>query len=414
VQAAAATFRSIAWNGHEGPRPRIVIGPGVVSLEAPDASKRERALERERHRQEVDAHLLGSWLAATGQLPDDPDPTREITDWSAKSRSRMIRRLAELDWAPILDGSGIPGMSTLTYPGDWYIVAPDGKTSKGHLLMLFKRFERAWGVPWVGVWKMEFQRRGAVHYHLYSVPPVGRAGDRRRLQHAAELTAWQAAKDAGHDVGRKPYFRRVPGDGLQFREWLSLVWAEIVAHPDPEEFEKHRKAGTNVDIAEGMKTSDPKRLAVYFSKHGSYREKEYQNRVPDEWRDPGKGPGRFWGYRGLEVTTSAAEITWAEYQLLSRTLRKLSSRTRIWDSTLNGGKGGHRWVKAMRSIQVPRRHSLDPETGEVEYHMRKVTRPVRRFVRTSGFLCVNNGPKLAETLSRLRETCILDTPSDLS
>lgn len=408
VAKACRDFTSVpSWDGHEGPRPRLVIGAGALRLEAPDAAKRERALEREHHRRQVDVELLGAWYAAEGEFPRDAEPSREITGWSRKSRSNMIYTFAVLDWAPLMGEVGIPAMSTLTYPGDWYTVAPDGKASKAHLVAFFKRFERAWGAKWVGVWKMEFQRRGAVHYHLYSVPPVGKAGDFRRLEHAADLAAWQAAKDAGQKVGRKPYYRRVPGDGLSYSQWLGVVWAEIVDHPDPEELENHKKAGTSLDYAEGMRTSDPKRLAVYFAKHGTYADKEYQHTVPEEWRLPGKGPGRFWGYRGLEVSTSAVEIAWDEYQLLSRTLRKMSARTKIWDQSLNDGRGGHRWVKAVRKVSVPRGVQVDPETGEVTYRqIRSVRRPVQRFVRTSGFLCVNDGPKLAKTLSRLRTACL--------
>lgn len=406
VAKAVQDFTAVPrWNGHEGPRPRFVIGAGAVRLEAPNMAKRERALERELRRRQVDAEILAAWYTAEERFPADAEPTREITGWSRKSRSNMIYTLAVLDWSPLLSATGIPAMSTLTYPGDWYTVAPDGKTSKGHLRAFFKRYERAWGVEWIGVWKMEFQKRGAVHYHLYSVPPPGRAGDVRRAQHAAELAAWQAAKDAGHNVGRKPYYRRVPGDGLPYREWLSLVWAEIVNHPDPEQFQNHLKAGTAVDYAEGMRTSDPKRLALYFAKHGTYSAKEYQHTVPEEWREPGKGPGRFWGYRGksLKPLTAAVEIDWDEYQLISRTLRRLSRRAQIWDPTT----GRHRWVKAMRQVKVPRGIKVDTETGEVTYRqMRTVRRPVQRFSRTSGFLCVNDGPAMARILSRLRETCL--------
>ncbi len=92
---------------------------------------------------------------------------------------------------------------------------------------------------------------------------------------------------------------------------------------------------------------------------------------------------------------------------MSRTLRRLAARTRIWDQTLNRGRGGYRWVKAMRTVEVPRRPFLDQDTGEVGHRQfRKVRRPVKRFVRTSGFLCVNDGPALASTLSRLRESCL--------
>jgi len=39
---------------------------------------------------------------------------------------------------------------------------------------------------------------------------------------------------------------------VDFRTWLSVTWADIVAHPDPEQRRRHRAAGTGVDYAEGL------------------------------------------------------------------------------------------------------------------------------------------------------------------
>jgi hypothetical protein len=52
---------------------------------------------------------------------------------------------------------------------------------------------------------------------------------------------------------------------LDFRRWLSITWADIVAHPDPEQRRRHRIAGTGVDYAEGIRLTDPRRMAVYFA-----------------------------------------------------------------------------------------------------------------------------------------------------
>ncbi|PZS15424.1 MAG: hypothetical protein DLM60_17415 [Pseudonocardiales bacterium] len=40
------------------------------------------------------------------------------------------------------------------------------------------------------------------------------------------------------------------------RRWLLITWADIVAHPDPEERRTHRLAGTEVDYAGGIKLTD--------------------------------------------------------------------------------------------------------------------------------------------------------------
>ena len=53
-----------------------------------------------------------------------------------------------------------------------------------------------------------------------------------------------------------------------------------MAHPNAEERRKHRAAGTGVDYAEGVRLSDPRRMAVYFANTGR---KDYQHHVPSEW-----------------------------------------------------------------------------------------------------------------------------------
>jgi hypothetical protein len=153
-------------------------------------------------------------------------------------------------------------------------VAPSGEAFKLLVNKFRKRYAFAWGVQMAGPWKMEFQRRGAPHLHVLTVPPLG-------------LSA---------------------GSQLPFAEWLSKTWADVVNAPDPEERRKHELAGTGVDYEETLRYGDPKRIAVYFSKHGLFRDKEYQNQVPDAWSEPGKGPGRFWGVWVLDVAKANVEI----------------------------------------------------------------------------------------------------------
>ena len=62
-------------------------------------------------------------------------------------------------------------MVTLTCPGDWESVAPDGASVKRHMVVWRKRFQREWGEPARYIWKLEFQRRGAPHIHLWMAPP---------------------------------------------------------------------------------------------------------------------------------------------------------------------------------------------------------------------------------------------------
>ncbi|MEV7014111.1 hypothetical protein [Streptosporangium sp. NPDC051022] len=363
------------WQGEEGPRPRIVISAGAFAIEAPDLARRDRRYERALHARQLDVDMAATYLARGEELPERV-PTREVTGWSRKSRANMVRALCELDYRPMLgDPTRLPAMVTLTYPGDWLAVAPSGKVAKRHLQAFRRRYEKAWGEPVKAVWKLEFQRRGAPHYHLLMVPPHG-------LSRLPGARATAAARI---------------GAGLPFRDWLSAVWADIVGHPDPQERERHQRAGTGVDFAEGLKARDPKRTAVYFTKHGAFQAKEYQHCVPDEWTEPGAGPGRFWGYWNLERVTVPVEVSpedavhaariarrWAHAQ---RTTRQVAvARTRGGQARPKELVVGLAGAQLLERVGPTRR--------------RKVRRRVRRFGNGKGFISVNNGQLFAVQLSR--------------
>lgn len=364
-----------AWAGEEGPRPRIIISAGAFAIEAPDLARRERRYERALKARQLDVDVAATYLARGEDVPDRV-PSREITGWSRKSRANMVRALCELDYQPMLDDPArLPAMVTLTYPGDWLTVTPTGRDCKKHLQAFRKRYEKAFEEPLKAVWKLEFQRRGAPHFHLLLVPPHG-------LSRVAGTRATAAAR---------------VGSGLPFRQWLSAVWSHIVGHPDPTERERHRRAGTGLDFAEGLKARDPKRVAVYFTKHGAFQAKEYQHCVPEEWQAPGQGPGRFWGYWNLERVTAAVEVTPA--------------------AAVNAARIARRWARAQgttRQVTVLRTAGGRPHPRDlitsvagaqlmkapIPTRRRKVRRRVRRFASGRGFISVNNGQAYAVQMSR--------------
>ena len=209
----------------------------------------------------------------------------------------MTRRLCELDYTPLYRDGRLPAMVTLTYPGDWLTVVPTGQVLKRHMKALRKRYLRAWGEDWACVWKLEFQRRGAPHVHMLCTPPHG------------------LSKTTGE----------------RFAVWLSAAWAGVVDHPDPEQRRRHELAGTALDYAEGLRATDPRRVAAYFTKHGLMAAKEYQHEVPAEWREPGRGPGRFWGVWNLERAT-----------------RTIAVRP---EDGVQAGRIARRWARAQRRAQ---------------------------------------------------------------
>lgn len=296
VTAAAALFEPAPpWASGPGRRAvepesgrfRIFIGPGVVRLGWTNPVRAEKTAERSvgHHQRDVDdakfhvrrdleGHVghgdraVGSSIRRSPTGSDQSGTGGVITEWSRKSRSSMCRIFAELDYGPLVESGRVPAMVTLTYPGNWEVVAPDGASVKRHMVLWRKRFQREYGEPALYIWKLEFQRRGAPHIHLWTAPPIS------------------------------------PGrSGRGFAQWLSETWAQIVDHPDPEQKARHRLAGTAIDVRNGLKACDPKRLAIYFTKHSSpnlHGDKEYQHIVPELWRRPGRGPGRFWGVYGLK------------------------------------------------------------------------------------------------------------------
>lgn len=338
----------------EGPHWEFTVGPGMVSVRSKDWSRAERTHERQvdAHRKTIDE--LAKLVAKTGEWPEEPEPTREVTGWSRKSRARMVERLCTLDYAALFPQGRLPAMVTLTYPSDWETVAPNGKAVKKHLKAFRKRWSRTWNEELACVWKLEFQRRGAPHFHLLVAPPHG-----------------------------------MTSNGENFRTWLSRSWAEIVAHPDHDEYKKHLAAGTGIDWNEGLRSTDPKRVAVYFTKHGSFAAKEYQHCVPEPWTKPGQGPGRFWGYWVLEPATSTVEITAEDALKAARTLR--------------------RWARAQGTTRQVTRMRVEQSTGRVRYRNTRVR--VKRLGSGRGFVSVNDGAKFASALARHLATEAPETPA---
>jgi hypothetical protein len=216
----------------ESGRFRVTVARGVVRLAWTNPVRREKATQRavEHHKADVDDWQIRikDLLAAACRL-DAPAVVavaqcklgriapgrsgRRVTQWSRKSRTAMCRTFAELDYTPLVDNDRVPAMITLTYPGDWEAVAPDGASVKRHMVLWRKRFHREYGESARYIWKLEFQPRGAPHVHLWMAPPTRR--------------------------GRS---------GQPFQDWLSHAWTNVVAHPDPSERARHLHAGTAVDV----------------------------------------------------------------------------------------------------------------------------------------------------------------------
>lgn len=414
VQHAADLIPHIAVEAGalaEGRRWEIVVSPGVFRVRTRDYARAERTHERAVERRRKDSDIAATW---EGDMPE-PLPTRgTITAWTRKSRARLVERLSDLDYTYLYgrfhvcagcrreydehldrcprchhagrtteDRRGrLPAMLTLTYPGDWLTVAPTADAATKHFQALCKRYARAWGEPLRGPWKKEFQRRGAPHFHLSTTPPMG--------------TTLVDDPATGQPVR------------VDFKRWLSITWAAIVGHPDPEQRRRHLLAGTGVDYAQGIKLTDPRRMAMYFAKYGTGGTKEYQHQVPREWlttvcvctecgadyqSDCDECPdcgcpdadvteegsvGRFWGYRGLH--------------------RELAIRQVTPVVGIAAGRIARRWYRAKGLTKTINVQRVNQSTGRVTYRRSTVRKEL--FKHGRGFVCVNDGAEFASQLAR--------------
>lgn len=156
-------------------------------------------------------------------------------------------------------------MLTLTYPAEF---PSDGKTVKRkHLRVFLQWLLRRFPLD-RGVWFLEFQRRGAPHFHLLLSVVLSDHGpivERRRTRRKGKemySKAYRTCDRIEKEAARK--------------------WYELVNSGD----EKHLRAGVAWEVIE---ESDG--ALRYAACHAS---KPHQKKVPEEYSNVGK----FWGYIG--------------------------------------------------------------------------------------------------------------------
>jgi hypothetical protein len=112
-------------------------------------------------------------------------PRGIIVGFSAAARKRMIEMMASINRTRV---RFMPIMVTLTYPAVW---PTEPKVWKEHLDAWLKRLERQY-VGLSAIWKLEFQSRGAPHFHLLVFGT-------RWLSHQWCARAWYEVVDSGDE-----------------------------------------------------------------------------------------------------------------------------------------------------------------------------------------------------------------------
>lgn len=328
----------------------------------------------------------------------------EISSWSAKSQRRMQRRIASFDWETFHAPGHVPAMVTLTYPGDWLGYAPNGAAAKRHLRAFRAWYSRRTDGLDRGLWKLEFQGRGAPHFHLFLlVPDMPHA--RRGLESFADecrLAWWNIIRSRYAGPLHGPFVDEHPNPSPHAVKHLRTVQDK-----DGKRAVLRVLQGVSIDLHEGAKMLDPARIASYFSRHGRSGGKEYQHIVPTEWVTAAVGDdearvGRWWGYWRMDPVEVAAELSLDDVTEVRRLLRSWVAAQGV-----RAGAGAPVQPRAF-SRSVPRHERrIDFDTGEI-YAARERARNVNRRYRVAtmshpvptGYLLVNDAPGLIRQIAR--------------
>lgn len=211
-------------------------------------------------------------------------PRGTIKGFSGAARKRLIMMLASINRQAL---ERLPLFVTLTYPATW-----PGEPSvwKEHLDTWLKRLSRKF-TRTATVWKLEFQSRGAPHFHLL-----------------------------------------VFGPGWIDAQWLSRSWYEVVGSGD----RRHLMAGTRVERIRSWKG-----VMFYGSK---YLAKKTQENVP-------AFPGRFWGVSNKAYLPIGFLLVAMEFPAFYR-LRRILIRSTAGPHSERAGKptgGPARYKPRIRS-----------------------------------------------------------------
>lgn len=250
-------------------------------------------------------------------------PRGKIHSWSAKSRMRCRKLLQSLDREALTNSWFV----TTTYPA--VFPAPDDQAIyKGHLHRLTQEIRRRH--PDVsGVWKLEFQKREAAHFHFLLI-------------------------GCSEDI-------------YSFRNWIAQTWARIVNSGDP----NHERVGTGVD-----------RIRTYggvMAYVTSYISKDDQTL-------PGNFTGRYWGIINREhlprIAPTEYDVSDAAAVQINRWRRTLSrkyqehSRWNKWASLLVKLPGNYNWMSRTEYEYAWSQRTSKPHPHFFDVQMSKGTFPV--------------------------------------
>lgn len=274
------------------------------------------------YRKDVVLKITGR-RAGPGPTGDTRGAIRGFTHQSRRRLNHLIRNTHDL-W---------DGFLTLTYPAEF---PKDGREVKRQL-NVFCSWLRRRKVAYV--WIMEFQERGAPHFHFLVKGrlPMDKWTDADGNDYP--MSKWKDEK-GGHCLNP------TKAGAVQKVRGIQSVWTDIVNPVFPSERDKMLAASTRIEAVK-----NPDQVGGYM---GAYMSKLAQKIVPKEY----KNVGRFWGasrtiYR---ATLEMGKKKWIAEPLNPKTLHRVKGlyadaaralrSMRRWYARhcKNGGRGiGFKW-----------------------------------------------------------------------
>lgn len=252
---------------------RVHVGGDLAEIEGPPGPKKERAGGGRRGR---------------------------ITAFSKGSRKRMKTRMAKFQ----NEALALALFVHLTYPEEY----PKIGECKQHLRALIKRIRRRWKRAAV-IWRMEFQARGAPHFHLIVL--------------GVPFMPW---------------------------DWLAQAWYEVVGSGDPQ----HLKAGTRVE-------------RVHSYMHAKSYVEKYLAKVEEHVAPEGL-IGRCWGVEGAWRAFLAAVV-----EVVGLTFKEAARLFRTCDGLLQGmfRRSRNALVRKRKVRRRALKYSFEGPDGERWWNWRR-------------------------------------------
>jgi hypothetical protein len=186
----------------------------------------------------------------------------KVVGQSKSSSRRMVQKMMTVPWSEFAaSGKGAKRgrgfFLTLTYPGDWSTF-DNWQDWKGHLAAFRKRLFRAYPDLIACIWKLEFQKRGAPHFHLVLL------------------------FDSAHTR-------------LKVQRRCRSMWADILSADDGG---NHGRHGAKLETMYGEGSGLMAYLSKYMTK-GDY--------IPEQYAE--SGTGRIWGVWGKLPSHYVARVS---------------------------------------------------------------------------------------------------------